>query len=80
MISLREHLRIHKASLQIVVQRTKNANEALYWTQSKILDTRLEDAFQLLEYYDVTATSLLERQQNLVSLVSFLADCIVGWR
>jgi hypothetical protein len=33
------------------------------------LKGRLDDAFQLLEYYEVTATTLLEQQQNLLSLV-----------
>ena len=36
------------------------------------LKGRLDDAFQLLEYYEVTATTLLEQQQNLLSLVHSL--------
>jgi hypothetical protein len=62
MISLREHLRIHKASLDVVIQKLKEPLDEL-----KI---RLHDTFRLLEYYDVTATALLEQQQNLLSLVS----------
>jgi hypothetical protein len=73
MISLREHLRIHKASLRVVIQRTKQEPEVQsYWQSSKVLRNRLDDASELLEYFDVTATSLLEHQQNLLSLVSRL--------
>ena len=73
MISLREHLRIHKASLRVVIQRTRQESEGQsYWQSSKVLRNRLDDASELLEYFDVTATSLLEHQQNLLSLVSRL--------
>jgi hypothetical protein len=70
MISLREHLRIHKASLHVVMQRAKSWPDPGGPRKAQVLQTRLDDAFQLLEYYDVTATSLLEQQQNLLSLVS----------
>jgi hypothetical protein len=70
MISLREQLRIHKASLHVVMQRAKGWPDPGGSRKSRVLHTRLDDAFQLLEYYDVTATSLLEQQQNLLSLVS----------
>jgi hypothetical protein len=69
MISLREHVRIHKASLRIVMQRVEDMLGGVDWITTQALKGRLEDAYQLLEYYDVTATTLLEQQQNLLSLV-----------
>jgi hypothetical protein len=69
MINLREQLRTHRASLNVVIQRTREPSELQYWQSSEILTARLDDALQLLEYYDLTATSLLEQQQNLISLV-----------
>jgi len=71
MITLRECLRAHKASLKIVIQRNGESSEQQYWQSSEILSARLDDAFQLLEYYDQMACSLLEQQQNLLSLVSW---------
>jgi hypothetical protein len=70
MISLREHVRIHKASLKVVKQRVEKMLGGPGWLDTQQLKSRLEDAFELLEYYDVTATTLLEQQQNLLSLVS----------
>lgn len=70
MITLREHLRTHKASLQVVIRRTNEPSELQYWQASEILTARLDDALQVLEYYDQVASSLLEKQQNLLSLVS----------
>jgi hypothetical protein len=61
MISLREQLRIHKASLDCVKQVKP---------QPEDLKSRLNEASRLLEYYDLTATTMLEQQQNLLSLVS----------
>lgn len=53
------------------MQRTKQEPEGQsYWQSSNVLQNRLDDASELLEYFDVTATSLLEHQQNLLSLVS----------
>lgn len=72
MISLREHVRIHKASLKIVMQRVEYMLGGVDFMATQGLKGRLDDAFQLLEYYEVTATTLLEQQQNLLSLVS---DC-----
>jgi hypothetical protein len=69
-ITLREHLRAHKASLGVVIRRIEEPSELQYWQSSEILSTRLDDAMQLLDYYDQIAGSLLERQQNLLSLVS----------
>jgi hypothetical protein len=69
MISLREHVRIHKASLKVVKQRVDKMLGGPEWLDTQHLKGRLEDAFELLEYYDVTATTLLEQQQNLLSLV-----------
>ncbi len=69
MINLREQLRTHRASLNVVIQRTREPSELQYWQTSEILTARLDDALQLLEYYDLTATSLLEQQQTLISLV-----------
>ncbi|KAH8588870.1 hypothetical protein B0O99DRAFT_693028 [Bisporella sp. PMI_857] len=78
MISLREHLRIHKASLYVVLQRTDNWSDPGGPPEARVLHTRLDDAFQLLEYYDVTATSLLEQQQNLLSLAFNLETVVQG--
>ena len=69
MISLREHVRIHKASLKIVMQRVEYMLGGVDFMATQGLKGRLDDAFQLLEYYEVTATTLLEQQQNLLSLV-----------
>lgn len=72
MISLREHLRIHRASLKRVIQRTKEDSDSQSrWQSSHVLKNRLDDAAELLEYFDVTATSLLEHQHNLLSLVGY---------
>jgi hypothetical protein len=70
MISLREHVRIHKASLKIVMQRVEYMLGGVDFMATQGLKGRLDDAYQLLEYYEVTATTLLEQQQNLLSLVS----------
>jgi hypothetical protein len=69
MISLREHVRIHKASLKIVMQRVEYMLGGVDFMVTQGLKGRLDDAFQLLEYYEVTATTLLEQQSNLLSLV-----------
>lgn len=69
MISLREHVRIHKASLKIVMQRVEYMLGGVDFMTTQGLKGRLDDAYQLLEYYEVTATTLLEQQQNLLSLV-----------
>jgi hypothetical protein len=69
MISLREHVRIHKASLRIVMQRVEYMLGGVDFMATQGLKGRLDDAYQLLEYYEVTATTLLEQQQNLLSLV-----------
>lgn len=71
-ISLREHLRIHKASVRRIIQGVGDKTEATDPEARKLgraLRVRLDDTFQLLEYYDVTASSLLDQQQNLLSLV-----------
>jgi hypothetical protein len=71
MISLRELLRIHKESLKTVKNRIDSlqANEDLNYSIQN-MHARFTDAFGLLDYYDLTATALLEQQQNLLSLVS----------
>jgi hypothetical protein len=74
-ISLREHLRIHKASVRRIIQglndKVKVADSPSHWSQKhrRSLLIRLDNTLQLLEYYDVTACSLLDQQQNLLSLV-----------
>lgn len=78
MISLREHLRIHKAALKIVAlnsQKIKRNKVRASWQGSSDLNSRLDAAAQLLDYYDVTATTLLEQQQNLLSLVHISSLC-----
>lgn len=69
-ISLREQLRIHKASLQAVMQRMDRVSGELHSPRKQLLMDRLDDAFQLLLYYDVTASTILEQHRNLLSLVS----------
>lgn len=78
MISLREHIRIHKASLKVVKQRVEKMLGGPEWLDTQHLKGRLEDAFELLEYYDVTATTLLEQQQNLMSLAFNLENVAQG--
>ncbi|KAH8819972.1 hypothetical protein F5884DRAFT_849257 [Xylogone sp. PMI_703] len=68
MINLREHVRIHKTSVKIVMQRVENMLGGSQWIDTQHLKTRLEDAYQAIEFFDVTATTLLEQQQNLLSL------------
>jgi hypothetical protein len=73
-INLREHLRIHKASMKRIIQGLGNKVEATITPSAKhtkSLLVRLDDALQLLEYYEVTACSLLDQQQNLLSLVRY---------
>lgn len=69
-INLREQLRTHRASLKVVIQRTTEPSELQHWQSSEILATRLEDLSQMFEYHDLTATSLLDQQHSLISLVS----------
>lgn len=71
LITLREHLRIHIASMNVVRHRFTNQKAAESSAPDAFLNMRLEDAYNLLEYYNVTATGLLEQQQNLLSLVSY---------
>lgn len=73
-ISLREHLRIHRASVRRIIQGIGDKVEAAgdeAPKQSRSLLIRLDDTFQLLEHYEVTACSLLDQQQNLLRLVCF---------
>ncbi|RFU34416.1 hypothetical protein B7463_g1904, partial [Scytalidium lignicola] len=67
-IGLREHVRIHKTSIKIVMQRVENMLGGSQWVDTQHLKTRLEDAYLAIEFFDVTATTLLEQQQNLLSL------------
>jgi len=53
-----------------VKQRVENFLGGPEWLDTQHLKGRLGDAFELLDYYDVTATTLMEQQQNLLSLVS----------
>ncbi|KAH6707784.1 hypothetical protein BKA61DRAFT_134492 [Leptodontidium sp. MPI-SDFR-AT-0119] len=78
MISLREHLRIHQASLDVVMKRAQDWPEPSGPRASHSLLTRLDDAFRLLNYYDVTASTLLEQQGNLLSLTFNLETAIQG--
>jgi hypothetical protein len=71
MITLREQLRAHKASLKVLIRRTNEPSELQYWQSSEILSARLDDALQSLEFYDELASSLLKQQKNLLGLVSF---------
>jgi hypothetical protein len=78
MISLREHVRIHKASLKIVMQRVEYMLGGTDFMATQGLKGRLDDAYQLLEYYEVTAATLLEQQQNLLSLAFNLETVAQG--
>ncbi|KAG4438465.1 hypothetical protein IFR05_006033 [Cadophora sp. M221] len=78
MISLREHLRIHQASLDVVMKRAQDWPEPSGPRAGHSLLTRLDDAFRLLNYYDVTASTLLEQQGNLLSLTFNLETAIQG--
>ena len=82
-MSLRELLRIHMESLNVVKQAltrhqiqklaTKSGpSSSLNWEVSEDLTDRLDRTSQVLKYYDVTATALVEQQGNLLSLVKCL--------
>jgi hypothetical protein len=74
-LSLRELLRIHMESLKVVreavkrtIDRTQDRNNRA-WEKSELLNARLRYNCQLLGYYDVTATTLIDQYKNLLSLV-----------
>jgi hypothetical protein len=80
-IDLRELLRIHKATLSVVQQGLDAIRKQNYshshsqsnntrWEENETLEERFKFNAQLLEYYDVTATTLIEQQNNLLNLVS----------
>lgn len=74
MISLREHLRIHQASLDVAMKRARDWPDPGGHQVRRRLLTRLDDASRLLNFYDVTASTLLDQQGSLLGLVSrFLA-------
>ena len=66
-LSLQEHLRSHKASLNVIIRRLQSPSQAQGMNP---LAYRFDTVSQVLDYYDVTSTSLLNQQQNLLSLVS----------
>lgn len=66
-LALRESIRLHTASLKrfsLGIERLGNA------THLAPLRERLDDVSQLLEYYELTSSTILEQQQNLLSLVT----------
>lgn len=65
-LALRESVRLHAASLK----RFSECVIKLPITKElKSLQDRLYDVSQLLEYYETTSLTILEQQQNLLSLV-----------
>lgn len=55
-----------------IIQQVKGRNEmegSASWKRSRQLYNRFEETLQVLDYYEVTAGSLLDHQQNLLSLV-----------
>jgi hypothetical protein len=63
-------------SLKVVqegVERTNNkisqGSNSRAWQKSELLSDQLRYNCQLLGYYDVTATTLIEQYKNLLSLV-----------
>jgi len=65
-LALSESLRLQVASmkqLQRVMRRVPDTPKLVD------LKDRLEDVIQLLDYYEVTAQTVLSQQQNLLSLV-----------
>jgi hypothetical protein len=68
-LALRESIRLHTSSLKrfcLGIERLENTSH------SASLRERLDDVSQLLEYYELTSSTILEQQQNLLSLVSHL--------
>jgi hypothetical protein len=77
-LSLRELLRIHMESLKVVQEGVERANSNISqgsngraWQKSELLSDRLRYNCQLLGYYDVTATTLIDQYRNVLSLASF---------
>jgi hypothetical protein len=68
MMSLQEHLRIHQASMERFELEINNTQLGAPVGRMK-LNTRIHHTKQLFNYYNMTASSLLEQQQNLLSLV-----------
>jgi len=68
MMSLHEHLRIHQASITRFELESNNIQPGTPVGRMKLMK-RIQHTTKLLDYYDITATSLLEQQQNLLSLV-----------
>jgi hypothetical protein len=67
MLNLQEHLRSHKASLDVIKRRLQNPSQS---QEMNLLTYRFDTASQVLDYYVVTSTILLGQQQNLLDLVS----------
>jgi hypothetical protein len=67
MLNLQEHLRSHKASLDVIKGRLPNPSQS---QEMNLLTHRFDTASQVLDYYVVTSTILLDQQRNLLDLVS----------
>lgn len=71
MISLRELVRIQQESMRKLADRV-NRFDAQARSAMSQLQLRVTDALRLFNYYELKATTLLEQQQNLLGLASFL--------
>jgi hypothetical protein len=66
-LALRESIRLHAASLKRFSLGVDKLSDT---SRSASLHERLDDVSQLLDYYELTSSTILEQQQNLLSLVS----------
>ncbi|CZR58145.1 uncharacterized protein PAC_08036 [Phialocephala subalpina] len=81
-MGLREPLRIHLESLNIIVEglggSRLNSTEHEKWKACPELGERLRHLLRLLKYYEVTASKMVEQQRNLLSLAFNLETIIQG--
>ncbi|KAH7305144.1 hypothetical protein BKA65DRAFT_578736 [Rhexocercosporidium sp. MPI-PUGE-AT-0058] len=77
MMNLHEHLRIHAASLARFALQLGPSHSFTPNVRTKLL-TRVSYIQQLLNYYDMTASSLLSQQSNLTSLAFNLETMTQG--
>jgi len=72
-MGLRELIRIHLESLEIIMGELRSAVPEAggtdKWKSDTQLNRRLIHMQRLLKYHEVTATELVEQQRNLLSLV-----------
>jgi hypothetical protein len=73
-MSLHEHLRIHEASLARFALQLGPTQPFTPRVRLKLL-ARVSHIQHLLSYYDMTASSLLAQQSNLINLVRYSSQC-----